>query len=183
MLGSPHCKGEAQEVVGAPTLVSVRFLQRKLDCTIGVPVRYTECWLRGSLLSPACPPTNLGPHLFTSREEPCKPKSQERVPWELSHAWTTPSTQRVRKACFSTEPPVLQACWRTRPTFPAHTSGHFAHRRLAGATAQGARQGGHVEQNSALRGQYCPRCPLPNTVVCDQQGCQTPHRSPVERWW
>lgn len=42
----------------------------------------------------------------------------ERVPWELSHARTTPSTQRIREACFSAEPPILQACWRRRPTSP-----------------------------------------------------------------
>lgn len=57
--------GEAQEVVGAPTPVSVQFLQKQPDCTISVAVRYTKCWLRGSLLSPACPRTNLSPHLFT----------------------------------------------------------------------------------------------------------------------
>lgn len=66
---------------------------------------------------------------------------------------------------------------------PAHSPGLHAHRGLAGAFARGATQGGHVEQNSYHRGQYRPRCPLPNTMVCDQQGCRTPHRSSVEHWW
>lgn len=47
----------------------------------------------------------------------------KRVPWSLSRAWTMPSIQCVGKACFSAEPAVLQACWRWRPAFPAHTPG------------------------------------------------------------